>query len=307
MIIKENPLITLGILLQKCSVGLISYVSTMNISNKGIADDTSVLVLSCDNYFDVWPPFSKCWDMFWPDCPFVTYLVSEQKEFSHNRIRNMRTGKKMGWGRMMLDALSKVQSRYILYLQEDYLLRSRVDTKKLFDLLDIFENENAAYLRLLPWPGPDEPHPKYPQLGLLKPDSKYRTSLQAAFWRKDVLEQLVDAKDDGRFESWSIKRAESISRQFLCLNRNGINDDINHDGDYPLNYFATSVFQGKWLKEALRLYKSLGVEIDTSHRGAMNRLDFLEYRARKHGTNSIKYKLIYFLQCSFNKIRSLGC
>jgi hypothetical protein len=254
--------------------------------------DYTVIVMSCDAYSDIWPYFAKCWDRFWPSCPFDTYLISEEKKFHHTSIQNITTGKPMQWGEMLLHVIKEVDTPYLIYLQEDYLLRAPVDETNLNHYLGLFESLNAAYMRLLPWPGPDQPHPNYPEIGLLLPDSKYRTSLQAAVWDKEILKSLVMTNDDGRFESWSIERAKQIDRPFLCLNRNGISEDINHDGDYPLNYFATSVFQGKWLKEALKLYSSLGIKINSKPRGVMNRVDFWEYHERKKGTKHLKYKVI---------------
>ncbi|MEM8894005.1 MAG: hypothetical protein AAGC88_05470 [Bacteroidota bacterium] len=261
-----------------------------------MSNKLSIIIMSCDAYSDVWQPFADCWEKFWPGCPYPTFLVSETKSFEHPLIGNIKTDRKMAWGEMMLYVIEQIDTSHLIYMQEDYLLRSKVDDASIQALLEIFKKEDAAYLRLLPWPGPDEAHPKYDQLGILKPQSKYRTSLQAAVWDKQVLAAIVDHGDDGRFESWSIERAKEIAKPFLCLKRNGISDDINHDGDYPLNYFATAVFQGKWLKEAVRLYRSLGIDIDTSHRGVMNRIDFLEYHQRKKGTNSLRYRLLKLLK-----------
>ena len=258
--------------------------------------------MSCDNYSDIWQPFAECWQKFWPQCPYPTYLVSEIKSFQHPHIDNIQTGKKMPWGEMLLHVLDRINTNYVLYLQEDYLLRSPVDEERIAHLIQLVAKLNAAYLRLLPWPGPDAPHPDYEDIGILHPTSQYRTSLQAAFWDKWILKSIVNVDDDGRFESWSIQRAKEIDRPFLCLKRNGLSEDINHDGDYPLNYFATSVFQGKWLKEAVRLYKSLGIDIDTSHRGVMNRIDFMEYHERKKGQKHLKYRFIRIVQNILNRL-----
>jgi hypothetical protein len=257
---------------------------------------TTILVFSCDNYADVWLPFTTAWEKFWPECPFEIFLISEKKALKHHLIGNIQTGRPMRWGAMVNYALDQVKTPYIIYLQEDYLLRSVVEENRLVELIQEFEKINAAYLRLLPWPGPDTPHPTLEGIGILNPGSAYRTSLQAAIWDKDIFRSLIDPNDDGRFESWSVERANTQERPFLCLNRNGISTDINHDGDYPLNYFATSVFQGKWLKEAISLYKSLGIKIDTSQRGVMNRIDFLEYHERKKSITSLRYKAIRIAQ-----------
>ncbi len=56
---------------------------------------TAVLVVSCDNYSDVWSPFFELYSRFWPDCPFNTYLISNTKEYSVNyagkQIDNLKT------------------------------------------------------------------------------------------------------------------------------------------------------------------------------------------------------------------------
>ncbi len=274
----------------------------MNTPTKVNTNDYAVIIMSCDSYSDVWEPFSQGWDKFWPNCPFNCYLISETIPFHHKSIKNIQTAKPMRWGEMLLYVLSRIKTENIIYLQEDYILREKVNEKELFDYLAIYESLEAAYLRLLPWPGPDRLHPKFKNIGLLDPNSKYRTSLQASVWKNNILKSLVKPSDDGRFESWSIERAKNIERPFLCILRNGVSDNINHDGPYPIDYYATSVFQGKWLKEALRIYKDLGIKIDTSKRGVMNRIDFLEYHERKKGKRRIKYKLIKKLKWFIEKI-----
>lgn len=257
--------------------------------------DFPIIVMSCDSYSDIWPYFAQCFDRFWPECPFDVYLISELKNFTHPRIKNIRCEKKMRWGEMLLHVIDTLKVPNIIYLQEDYLLRSLVDNKALDRLLEIFNEEAAAYLRLLPWPPPKHNHPKYENIGILLENEDYRTSLQAAIWKTEVLEKVVKPEDDGSYELKSIDRAKKINNVFLSLKSNGISPDINHDGTYPLNYYATSVFQGKWLKEALKIYQQLGINIDTSSRGVMTRLDFALLH-NKNAPNSLKYRFLKFLK-----------
>ena len=179
--------------------------------------DYSVIIMSCDSYSDIWQPLTKSLEMFWSDCPFDIYLCSEEKGFKHAWIKNIKVGEKAGWGEMLLHVLDKIDTPNVIYLQEDYLLKGKTNNQELDHLLGIFEKLEAAYLRLLPWPGPDSIHAEYPEVGVCLPESKYRTSLQAAVWDKEILKEVTERSDDGRFESWSIKRAEKINKKFRFL------------------------------------------------------------------------------------------
>ena len=104
----------------------------MNTLTKVNTNDYAIIIMSCDSYSDVWEPFTKGWDKFWPNCPFDSYLISETKPFHHKSIMNIQTAKPMRWGEMLLCVLSKIKTDNIIYLQEDYILREKVNEKELF-------------------------------------------------------------------------------------------------------------------------------------------------------------------------------
>jgi len=235
--------------------------------------------------------------MFWPDCPFDIYVCSEEKDFKLAWVKNIKVGKKAGWGEMLLYVLDKIDTPNVIYLQEDYLLKGETNNQELNHLLSIFEKLNAAYLRLLPWPGPDLIHTEYPEVGICLPESRYRTSLQAAVWDKEVLKEVTLSSDDGRFESWSIKRAEKLNRDFLCVTPKSSLPNVNEHPSYSIDYFATGVFQGKWLKECIKVFKPLGIGIDTSHRKVMTRFDFFKYALRRKKKLNLVQKVVKKLIC----------
>ena len=57
-----------------------------------------------------------------------------------------------GWSGNFIDTLKQVPAEYVLYLQEDYFLKTRVDTEKVSSALDFIRKEAGAYLRLYPVP-----------------------------------------------------------------------------------------------------------------------------------------------------------
>lgn len=252
-----------------------------------------IIIMSCDSYSDIWEPLVESIERFWSDCPFDIYICSEKKEFSHSWIKNIKVGERASWGKMLHHVLDTVNTPNVIYFQEDYLLKGKTNNTELLNLIDIYEKTNAAYLRLLPWPGPDIKHSLYKEVGICFPNSQYRTSLQAAIWDVQVLKSITNLDDDGRFESWSIERSNAIDREFLCVMPKSDHPNINQHPSYAIDYFATGVFQGKWLKECLHTFEPLGIKIDTNKRGVMNRLDFYKFALRRKENRSVIEDLIY--------------
>ncbi len=257
--------------------------------------DYTIIAMSCDSYSDIWPYFAKCWDRFWPDCPFDTYLISEEKEFKHERIGNIRIGRKVGWSDMLLEALKQINSKHIIYMQEDYLLKGETNIFKLNEFLAAYEKLNAAYLRLFPWPNADKPLADFPELGTINNETPYRTSLQCAVWDASVLKQLTHNGESGwDFEEKSVERSSHVDRPFLSVNAPVKWENMN-DHHHVIDYFATAVLHGKWMREAIVTFRKLGVVIPPGNRGVLNRWDYW-YNKRKHNNSpKLKIKFLLFL------------
>lgn len=254
--------------------------------------------MSCDSYSDIWEPMVYSLDKFWPDCPFPTYLCSETKNFEHPRIGNIQVYQRMGWSEMLISVLRQLSSKNVIYLQEDYILKGKTDTGGLIDLLEYYEKNNAAYLRLIPYPPPREIIDEKLNVGKLEKGSQYRTSLQAAVWDRKVLLNLLDASENGwQFERNSVERSGHLDRPFysVSLNSDEPNKNLHR---YPLDYYSTAILQGKWQKEGVKLLRKAGVPIDTSTRGCLTRWDFFYYHEQKK-PDSFYLQLLRFIDRHF--------
>lgn len=250
--------------------------------------------MSCDSYHDVWHPMTFSIDKFWPDCPFPLYLCSENKEFKHSKIKNLRTGRPMGWSKMLINILKQLDTPNVIYLQEDYILKGKIDTNSILELLEFYEKENAAYLRLIPFPRPDRIVNKHLNVGIIDKMSSYRTSLQAAVWDRKVLLSLLDENENGwEFERNSVKRSSEEDRNFFSVDINSQLPNKNHH-KYPLDYYSTAILQGKWQKEGVKILSRAGIPIDTTLRGTLSRWDFYLYHQKK-GASSTKLKILNWL------------
>lgn len=257
-------------------------------------DQYPIVIMSCDSYNDVWEPLAQSINKFWSDCPFPIFLCTETLDFDHEKIQNLKTNQRMGWSPMLINILNQLDTKNVIYLQEDYILKGKIKNQSIFDLLRFYEDNNAAYLRLIPFPRPDEVVDENLNIGIINKGSSYRTSLQAAVWDREVLLDLIDENESAwEFEKKGVLRSSNIDRPFYSTEINSSLPNKNHHR-YPLDYYSTAILQGKWQKEALKILRKAGIKIDTKKRGILTRWDFYYYHQRKH-SSSTKLKVMHWL------------
>jgi len=100
---------------------------------ENIDDDITVIIQSCDNYERFWNgwylSFSRYWDwsLNWP-----VYFCTEEKDLPFNdfRVNNIKSPKSIDssqFSNRLLDILSKLNTKYVLYMQEDMWLTVKAD------------------------------------------------------------------------------------------------------------------------------------------------------------------------------------
>lgn len=158
----------------------------------------------------------------------------------------------------MLNGLSKVQSEYVIYSQEDYILFKDVDVdrlNKLKDLLDL--DRNISFIRLIYSGVNFNPVDYNNELIYLRADSEYYFSTQITIWRvKDLIEMFSKSKVDRVFdEPMNSRHLMELGKIGLCLKDKG--DKVGgHYNSVIYPYIATAVVKGKWN------YSEYGRELD---------------------------------------------
>jgi hypothetical protein len=216
----------------------------------------SIIISSCDNFSDVWDPFFTLFFKYWSNCPFKIYLISENKTYPNKRVSMISLGEDKKWASNIKLALQKIDTPYFIYLQEDYLLKSPVDTKRINKLLDFAIKNDAGCLKLFPLPKPDKKLTDNPELGEITKGKLYSVSLQAAIWKKEVFESLlVDGETGWNMEFNGSRRSVNISEPFLSVYIKALN--------YP---DRTAIKKGMWLYDAMKLCQKEGLKIDKTKR-----------------------------------------
>jgi len=221
------------------------------------ADDISIVVSSCDRFFDAWRPFAFFFRKFWPDCPFATYLIVNELEVRSSTIRSLRVGKDKGWASNMQVALEQIATPYILYFQEDYFLTAEVRRDQLAkDIADMMQQDVASFcfcdLSLL------EPEfgQRYERVGVVPDESNGRTRLQAALWKRDVFASVLRPGES----AWDMEARGNERTRGLRILSYARQDAV------PFRYLMSGIVRGLWTREAMTLCDVNGFALDRSFR-----------------------------------------
>ena len=220
--------------------------------------DCSLLISSCDSYDDLWRPFFTLLKKNWPDCAYKKYLITENKKFDDLNVLSLSLGLNLSWSSLLIKALDKIETPYVLLMLEDFFIHSKVDNKLIQDLLQTAISKNMNLLRLNPRPGPTRIIPNVCEFGILNANSPYRVSTQGSIWKKSHLRKLiVEGESAWEFEINGTTRSSEYDNYF-CVWKD------------CLSYGHHVVERGKWFPWELWKYKRKNIGIDLKARKSMS-------------------------------------
>ncbi|MFL6567778.1 MAG: hypothetical protein ACJ8LI_01315 [Chthoniobacterales bacterium] len=219
--------------------------------------EVSVVVSSCDAFFDAWRPFAFFFRKFWPACPFPVYLITNELDVHSSKIRAIRVGKDHGWASNMQVAMQQIATPYIFYYQEDYLLTTAVDPDQLARDFEYAIAQHAASLCFRDLSGLETQSSAPNERYIVVPaESKGRTRLQMTLWKRDALTSILQPGEDAwEMEAQGSPRTREL--HMLAYARNA---------DSPVQYLTSAIVRGLWTPEALALCRAHGVKIDPHFR-----------------------------------------
>jgi hypothetical protein len=220
-------------------------------------DGLSILVVSCDNYSDIWPYFFQLFDKYWPDCPTRVFLGSNVLGCDNPRIENLLIGKDISWADSARKMVGCLPTEYFLFLLEDFFLRKPVDTKTVIDCLKALKQLDGGYLRLRPFPKPDRFLASYPRVGMIDIGAPYRLALQAAIWRRDIFLDLIQPGESAwDMEIIGSRRSDKFELAFYCTWQ-------------PVIEYYAAITLGKWSPLGVKICEEEHMEIDYKKRSQL--------------------------------------
>lgn len=229
------------------------------------SSSAAILITSCDVFEDCWAPYAHGLRKYWPDCPFPVHLITNEKRFDDPVISTLQIRPDRGWAKNLRQALDTLEPEILLYTHEDFWLAAPVDTTEILEFVAHIANGRADYIRLYPAPGPDRPFPADSRLGALSDKAPYRTSLQAALWRKSVLQELLrDEESCWQFELDGTPRSRVYADRFLSVKP--MQAVPGRTKPIGLHYVCTAINKGRWATEAVDYARREGLSIDFTNR-----------------------------------------
>jgi len=162
----------------------------------------TLLVGTCDKYSHLWNTFSILFDKYWDNTINIPrYFLSETEEFNDYGFKSILPGK-ISYSDCLKYALDRVDTKYVLWMQDDYFLRKTID-KSQFDFYMSLMNTGVDRF------GIHEDSEFYSKSHIinniyrLHQNSLYTISMQASIWNVDFFKSCLI--EDGSENPWEFE------------------------------------------------------------------------------------------------------
>ena len=250
--------------------------------------DLAIFINSTDNFSDCWNPFFTLLEKYWPEYTGRIYLNTENYQY-YLKDKNLKVinneGNDREWSECLLRGLNQVNECNILYLQEDYFIKKKVNDKKIQKYYNIFKEGNFDCLQLTSFNtnGPFIENTCFSETWEISVKAKFRISTQPAIWKKESLINLLRKWENGwQFEKFANIRARKLPLKIMNVNKNVLSEN----GEiFP--YVSTGIMHGKWILEVKDVFQNEGISINYNKRG------FFEYRKKPSFLKKIHKRIIH--------------
>ena len=217
-------------------------------------DDLTVVFVGFDGYSDMWDDCFNLYNEFWPDCPYKTIFVNNEKKVEYNNIEVLNAGKDAEWSKKVQTALKEVRTNYVCLLIEDFFLGKKVNSLLIKEVLNIIKLENIKYYKITNmnrvFKNRDKKYKNYKHLHQIRNNDEYGISLQGAIWEKKYLQELVGKENYNAWE-FEFNRVKETN-----LNSKGFRLGCVYDDRNILN-IKHGVIQSKYLPDTVKYFKKI--------------------------------------------------
>ncbi len=256
--------------MQKCIASMLLIAAFLfNINNikaeekeefKTLKGNVTLVVLSCDKYSELWGPHFHHLFKFWPELKsngVPVLLQSNEKDFSYPNVITVKVGADKDWSSSALKILEHVKTKYVMIMLEDYIVYKPVNQKRLLEIVNFLEKENAAYAEISPDErmfinGYEKNKKNVEGINNIVQrsfDGSFRVSLQACVWNVENFKSLIKpGENPWQFEQKGNERSKGLKEPFYILT-----------GDYVVE-FLNAAHRGKYEHEVVNYINDTGYE-----------------------------------------------
>ena len=235
----------------------------------------SLLIIAYDGYSDLWNDCIRLLHNYWPDCPFDIMLVNNTLPVELENVAVYHAGHDAEWSKKVQIGLENCKTDYVCLLLEDFLFGDYVKNELVFNLLDLIEENNIDYVKLVDMNSVLKPHNKHlkanKKIQFIRYCDDYGISLQPSIWKKSFLSDKVGCNN---YNAWIFE-----------FDRNKETQPKNHS--YLSNaWFDTrnilniqhGVIQGQYLPNTIQYFRRKGIWLNVQ-RKVMSKREYRKIRA----------------------------
>lgn len=243
-------------------------------------DKFALLVLSCDKYKFAWDDFFNLRDMFWPDCPYKWYLVTESEDYKRDNVIVIKCGKEMNWTGRFKHAIEVSETKYVGMYLEDYFIDHAVDNNIIEDDVALMEKLGITMLNVgdeFGWLC-SQPNKKYVAEHVFDIPKHLRSGVGAvpAIWESDYMIKLLGEKDCNPWEFEVDRNKEAAS----------VEGTIGYpacDERRPFNVSKCQILiQGKLYPRSIKHFKKRGYVMDASKYELMSNKEIFRWKFKHY-------------------------
>lgn len=214
-----------------------------------------ILVLSCDKNEEIFEPFYKCMEKYYPNHPEIIYATETIKNPYYKTI--CKNYPLELWTKRIRETLHEIDDNKILLLIDDCFIRQPVDLERIKYVEENLKGNIALFNFEKSFDKGDIPC-QYKDFKKRNPKGIAICSLMCGMWQKDKLKTILNIT----CQPWEIERL-NIGHDFEYYINSG--DYIIDFGYVFPNCF--SLHKGKWMKEIIPFFEKEGIEMDYTKRG----------------------------------------
>ncbi len=221
------------------------------LNNNVDKNKIGLLVISCDNYSDLWDPFFQFFYTSWPDCPFKIHLLTNHLEYQSDYmdLEVIKVGIDKSWSDNLIKGLEYMgKYDYVLLFLEDMLLNRKVDNNRIYNLFSEFFELDGNFLSLLNEPKPTKPFNT--NFGILEKKALYRSTATATLWKKSTLIKLLKTGES----AWAFEKNGSVRSDIYSNFYSVYKDEI---------IWINAVIKNKWTYPAILELNKRNIKIDS--------------------------------------------
>lgn len=213
-------------------------------------DEVAVLVFAYEGFEEIWPIFFDRLNKYWKEVPFKLYFASSKAIKINYDYVFLELDKEQTWTERLCSALNKVDSKYVLFFLEDWLITTEIDNENIYETINYILKNDILYYKFF-FPSFSSNYNKKFKFDenryYIDENRKYGISIQPAVWNREYLVKLLERL---KINAWEFeKELDSMN----LINEESLIKHV-YDSRNLLN-LSHALIKGKYVRNVYKIIK----------------------------------------------------